>query len=73
MKKYICDVCGYIYDPAKGDPENDIPPGTAFEKLPDDWTCPECGVPKNQFSALGLEDCATDASPRRHDGHDERS
>jgi len=40
MKKYICDVCGYIYDPAKGDPENDIPPGTAFEKLPDDWTAP---------------------------------
>lgn len=53
MKKYICDVCGYIYDPAKGDPENDIPPGTAFEKLPEDWTCPECGVPKSQFSALG--------------------
>jgi len=52
MKKYICDVCGYIYDPAKGDPENDIPPGTAFEKLPEDWLCPECGVPKNQFTAL---------------------
>jgi rubredoxin len=53
MKKYICDVCGYIYDPAKGDPENGIPPGTAFEKLPEDWTCPECGVPKTQFTALG--------------------
>ena len=52
MKKYICDVCGYIYDPAKGDPENDIPPGTAFEKLPAGWTCPECGVPKTQFTAL---------------------
>jgi rubredoxin len=52
MKKYICDVCGYIYDPAKGDPENDIPPGTAFEQLPEDWVCPECGVPKTQFSAL---------------------
>jgi rubredoxin len=53
MKKYICDVCGYIYDPAKGDPENDIPPGTAFEQLPEDWLCPECGVPKTQFTVLG--------------------
>lgn len=48
--KYICDVCGHIYDPAEGDPENDIAPGTAFEDLPDDWTCPECGVGKDDFS-----------------------
>ena len=60
MKKYICDVCGYIYDPAKGDPENDIPPGTAFEKLPEDWTCPECGVPKTSSRlARGLTDVTT--------------
>jgi rubredoxin len=52
MKKYICDVCGYIYDPAKGDPDNDIRPGTAFEQLPENWLCPECGVPKTQFTAL---------------------
>ena len=40
MKKYVCDVCGYIYDPAVGDPDNGIEPGTAFEDLPDDWVCP---------------------------------
>jgi rubredoxin len=49
--KYVCTVCGYIYDPAKGDPENDIAPGTAFEDLPDDWTCPHCGVGKDLFEA----------------------
>jgi len=53
MKKYICDVCGYIYDPMKGDPENGVPPGTAFEKLPDDWVCPECGVKTTEFSPVG--------------------
>ena len=50
MKKYICDVCGWIYDPQVGDPANDIPPGTAFEDLPDDWTCPVCFVGKDEFS-----------------------
>jgi rubredoxin len=50
MKKYICDVCGYVYDPAKGDPDNGVKPGTVFEALPDDWTCPDCGVGKDQFS-----------------------
>ena len=50
MKKYACDICGYIYDPSRGDPENGVPAGTAFEDLPDDWTCPECGVGKDQFS-----------------------
>ncbi len=49
MDRYICTVCGYIYDPAKGDPENGITPGTSFEKLPEDWICPECGVGKDQF------------------------
>ena len=52
MKKYVCNACGYIYDPAKGDPENGIPPGTAFEALPDSWVCPECGAPKSEFSPL---------------------
>jgi rubredoxin/flavin reductase (DIM6/NTAB) family NADH-FMN oxidoreductase RutF len=50
MKKYICDVCGYVYDPAKGDPDNDVKPGTSFEDLPGDWTCPVCGAGKDQFS-----------------------
>lgn len=50
MAKYICDVCGYEYDPAAGDPENGIAPGTPFESLPEDWTCPICGVGKDQFS-----------------------
>ena len=50
MEKYICDVCGYAYDPAKGDPDNGIAPGTAFEDLPADWACPECGAPKDCFS-----------------------
>lgn len=49
MDKYLCIICGYIYDPAEGDPENDIPPGTAFEDLPEDWTCPACGVGKEHF------------------------
>jgi len=50
MKKYICDVCGWVYDPAKGDPENGVEPGTAFEDIPDDWVCPECGAAKSEFS-----------------------
>ena len=49
MMKYVCDVCGYIYDPEVGDPEDDIEPGTPFEKLPDDWLCPVCGVDKESF------------------------
>ena len=49
MKKYECDICGYIYDPAKGDPANGVAPGTAFEDIPDDWVCPVCGAPKSDF------------------------
>lgn len=49
MKKYVCGVCGFVYDPAKGDPENNVPPGTAFESLPDNWVCPVCGAGKDQF------------------------
>ena len=50
MKKYVCDVCGHVYDPAEGDPDSGIAPGTPFESLPDDWECPLCGVSKDQFS-----------------------
>mgnify|MGYP003291108179 CR=1 FL=1 len=50
MKKDVCTVCGYVYDPEKGDPDNGIAPGTAFEDIPEDWCCPECGAPKDSFS-----------------------
>lgn len=50
--KYQCDICGYVYDPAQGDPTQSVPPGTPFEELPDDWTCPECGAGKDEFSKL---------------------
>jgi rubredoxin len=52
MGKYRCTVCGYIYDPEKGDPEGDIAPGTSFNDLPEDWVCPECGVGKDMFEAV---------------------
>jgi len=50
MKKYVCNVCGYVYDPAVGDAESHIPAGTAFEDLPGDWVCPVCGAGKEEFS-----------------------
>jgi rubredoxin len=49
MKKYVCGPCGYEYDPAVGDPDNGIAPGTAFADLPEDWVCPICGVGKDMF------------------------
>jgi rubredoxin len=52
MDKYECTACGYIYDPAVGDPDNGIPPGTSFEALPDTWVCPQCGVPKDLFTKV---------------------
>jgi flavin reductase (DIM6/NTAB) family NADH-FMN oxidoreductase RutF/rubredoxin len=51
-KKYKCLVCGYIYDPEKGDPDNGVSPGTAFEEIPDDWVCPVCGAGKDQFEPV---------------------
>lgn len=48
---YEC-LCGYVYDPAEGDIENDIPAGTLFEELPEDWVCPICGLEKNAFSEI---------------------
>lgn len=50
MKKYVCNVCGWVYDEAVGDPDNGIAPGTKFEDLPDDFVCPLCGVDKSNFS-----------------------
>jgi rubredoxin len=49
MDKYVCSVCGYVYDPEVGDPDNGVEAGTPFEKLPDDWVCPVCGAAKDQF------------------------
>jgi rubredoxin len=49
MDRYVCTVCGYVYDPGSGDPDNGIAPGTAFKDLPDDWVCPVCGAPKSDF------------------------
>ncbi len=49
MDKYVCKVCGYVYDPEKGDPDNGVEPGTKFEDIPDDWVCPVCGVGKEDF------------------------
>lgn len=52
MQKYRCIICGYVYDPAEGDPDNDIPAGTPFEDLPDDWVCPVCGASKEDFEPV---------------------
>jgi rubredoxin len=49
MQKWICVPCGYTYDPETGDPDGGIEPGTAFEDIPDDWSCPVCGVDKSSF------------------------
>ena len=49
MKKYVCTVCGYIYDEAAGDPDIGVEPGTKWEDVPEDWVCPVCGVGKDQF------------------------
>lgn len=51
-QKWICEVCDYIYDPEKGDPDQGIEPGTTFEDLPDDWRCPDCGVGKEDFQPV---------------------
>ncbi|MGB4505446.1 MAG: rubredoxin [Syntrophaceticus sp.] len=53
MDIYECTICGYEYDPAEGDPENGIAPGTPFEELPDDWVCPVCGAGKDAFEKIG--------------------
>ena len=50
MKKYKCEVCGYIYDPSEGDPDSDIKPGVEFSDIPNNWECPLCGVGKEEFT-----------------------
>jgi rubredoxin len=52
MEKWKCKVCGYIYDPPKGDPKGKISPNTSFEQLPKNWVCPECGATKDQFEKI---------------------
>ncbi len=52
MHKFQCKVCGYIYDPAVGDPDTGIMPGTPFERLPEDWVCPVCFASKEEFEEL---------------------
>ena len=49
MKKWVCPVCGYVYDPALGDPDNGVAPGTVWEDVPEDWVCPICGLGKDAF------------------------
>ncbi len=52
MDKWECLVCGYVYDPELGDPDNDIEPDTPFEELPDDWMCPDCGADQEEFERV---------------------
>lgn len=52
MAKYQCSICGYIYNEDEGDPDSNIPPGTKWEDLPDDWVCPVCGATKDQFEKV---------------------
>jgi rubredoxin len=52
MERYVCDPCGYVYDPAQGDEKTGIKPGTDFADIPADWVCPMCGADKDQFYAV---------------------
>ena len=52
MDRYVCTVCGYVYDPEEGDPDGGIDPGTPFEEIPDDWVCPVCGAAKDAFEPV---------------------
>jgi rubredoxin len=52
LQKYECVICGYIYDPAEGDPDNGVVAGTAFADLPEDWVCPLCGATKDDFQPV---------------------
>jgi rubredoxin len=54
MNKYVCNICGYIYDPSIGDPDGGIAAGTSFEDIPGDWVCPQCGVGKEDFSLIEI-------------------
>ena len=65
MKKYECEPCGYIYDPAVGDPDGGIAPGTAFEDIPDDWVCPICGMGIVSYKKLSATSHKTQKDFRR--------
>ncbi len=52
MDKYECNICAYVYDPEKGDPDNGVAAGTSFDDLPDDWVCPVCGAGKDAFEKI---------------------
>ncbi len=54
MKRYMCVVCGFVYDEAEGLPEHGVPPGTRFDDLPLNWKCPECGAGKDEFEVVDL-------------------
>lgn len=54
LKAWICLNCGFVYDEAKGDPDAGIAPGTAWDDVPDDWVCPDCGAPKSSFEMVEL-------------------
>jgi rubredoxin len=74
MKKYVCTVCGFVYDEAKGIPEKGIKPGTTWEELPDDWVCPLCGATKGEFSEQTTDNKAAAKSvvPQDTDGGEMR-
>lgn len=52
FRSYICNICGYVYEEAAGDPDGGLAPGTRFEDIPDDWVCPECGAAKKEFTLV---------------------
>ena len=56
MTKWRCTLCGYVYDPEEGDPDNDVDPGTSFENLPLDWVCPDCGASPEDFEEMEIDE-----------------
>jgi len=56
MTKWRCNLCGYVYDPEEGDPDNNIESGTVFEDLPQDWVCPDCGGGKEEFDEVEVDE-----------------
>lgn len=69
MMKYICTLCGYIYDESQGDESNGISPDTEFDDLPDDWCCPECGSPKDDFDPCEEEENDFDEEQEDYDDY----
>ena len=63
MAKYVCTICGYVYDEAKGIPDDGIAPGTAWADLPEDWLCPLCGATKPAFELQGSQDAVSQTKP----------